>query len=115
MLIGNPIIPPTIEIALIKPATFGLYPGLYLYNDMARFIRPVKHLKSGKTEFIGPLEQIYMNIAVTEVDIRENTTHIELSPTNIFSFLADLTPFSDFNQSPRNMYQCQVCICVRFR
>ena len=105
---GSTLIPPTIEIALIKPSTYGLYPGLYLYNDMARFIRPIKHLKSGKTEFIGPLEQIYMNIAVTDVDIRDNTTHIEISPMNMFSFLADLTPFSDFNQSPRNMYQCQM-------
>ena len=26
----------------------------------------------------------------------------------MFSALATLTPFSDFNQSPRNMYQCQV-------
>ena len=25
------------------------------------------------------------------------------------SIVANLTPFSEFNQSPRNMYQCQVC------
>ena len=26
----------------------------------------------------------------------------------MLSLIASLTPFSDFNQSPRNMYQCQV-------
>ena len=33
-------------------------------------------------------------------------THEELQPTEIFSTLAALTPFSNHNQSPRNMYQC---------
>ena len=37
------------------------------------------------------------------------TTHLECSPTSMLSYIASLTPFSDFNQSPRNMYQCQVC------
>ena len=29
-------------------------------------------------------------------------------PVTLLSIVANLTPFSDFNQSPRNMYQCQV-------
>ncbi|KAM0678655.1 hypothetical protein BDAP_000764 [Binucleata daphniae] len=32
----------------------------------------------------------------------------EILPTDMFSVVASLTPFSDFNQSPRNMYQCQM-------
>ena len=42
---------------------------------------------------------------------RSNTfpaTHEELSPTAMLSVVANLTPWSDHNQSPRNMYQCQV-------
>lgn len=35
-------------------------------------------------------------------------THIELSAGAMLSELACLTPFSDMNQSPRNMYQCQM-------
>jgi DNA-directed RNA polymerase beta subunit len=35
-------------------------------------------------------------------------THIELSAVAMLSELASLTPFSDMNQSPRNMYQCQM-------
>ena len=36
------------------------------------------------------------------------STHIEFTPTNILSIVANMTPFSDYNQSPRNMYQCQM-------
>merc|ERR1712243_192909 len=32
----------------------------------------------------------------------------EISNTNIFSSLAGSIPFADLNQSPRNMYQCQM-------
>lgn len=35
-------------------------------------------------------------------------THEEIHPTSILSVVASLTPWSDHNQSPRNMYQCQV-------
>ena len=35
-------------------------------------------------------------------------THAETHPMAMLSVVASLTPFSDFNQSPRNMYQCQM-------
>eukprot|EP00923_Selenidium_pygospionis_P040052 GHVN01069376.1.p1 GENE.GHVN01069376.1~~GHVN01069376.1.p1 ORF type:complete len:959 (+),score=108.46 GHVN01069376.1:75-2951(+) len=35
-------------------------------------------------------------------------THMEVSPTNLLSITASMTPFSNHNQSPRNMYQCQM-------
>ena len=35
-------------------------------------------------------------------------THEEIHPTGFLSVVANLTPWSDHNQSPRNMYQCQV-------
>merc|ERR1719453_2252584 len=45
-------------------------------------------------------------------DIPETTpieyTHQEIQPSEMFSHLAALTPFSNHNQSPRNMYQCQM-------
>lgn len=50
-----------------------------------------------------------MEIALLPSDLREGvTTHQELDPTNMLSLIASLTPFSDYNQSPRNMYQCQM-------
>ena len=38
-------------------------------------------------------------------------THRELAASHsMLSVLANLIPFPDFNQSPRNMYQCQMGI-----
>ena len=72
-------------------------------------MRPVRHLATGKPDLVGPFEQVYMDIACLDQDIVPGvTTHQEVLPTNILSVVANLTPFSDYNQSPRNMYQCQV-------
>ena len=105
-----PTIPSTIEVALIPPGNAGSpYAGLYLFTGAARLIRPVLQLTSGQTEMIGPLEQAFMDIACLDEDVREGiTTHQELDPMNMLSLIASLTPFSDQNQSPRNMYQCQM-------
>ncbi|GMH52987.1 hypothetical protein TL16_g01352 [Triparma laevis f. inornata] len=86
----------------------GPYPGLYIFTGPCRFIRPVLHRESGKIEKIGPMEQPNMEIACLPDDIRPETTHQELDPTNMLSLIASMTPFSDYNQSPRNMYQCQM-------
>jgi len=50
-----------------------------------------------------------MEIAVRPEEVRFGVdSHCELWPTSMLSIIASLTPFSDFNQSPRNMYQCQM-------
>ena len=56
---------------------------------------------------------MYLNIAVCEKRRDPEHTHIELAPDSILSALSNCTPLSDFNQSPRNMYQCQVMIIFR--
>ena len=106
----SPIIPKTLEVALIPAGNPGSpYPGLFLFTGAARLVRPVLQRATGKTEYIGPMEQAFMDIACLDEDIREGiTTHQELDPTNMLSLIANLTPFSDQNQSPRNMYQCQM-------
>lgn len=105
-----PSVPPSLEIALVPPGNAGApYPGLFLFTNAARLVRPVLHRSSGCTEFIGPFEQAFLDIACLDEDIKEGiTTHQELDPTNMLSLIANLTPFSDQNQSPRNMYQCQM-------
>ncbi|KAM3161186.1 DNA-directed RNA polymerase subunit beta [Lachancea thermotolerans] len=105
----TPGLPLDLEIGYVPPSSRGQYPGLYLFGGHSRMMRPVKYLPLGKEDIVGPFEQVYMNIAVTPKEIQNNThTHVEFTPTNILSILANLTPFSDFNQSPRNMYQCQM-------
>jgi len=104
------VVPETLEVAFLPPNTNGgPYPGLFLFSGAARLIRPVLNRASGKTEFIGPMEQPFMDIACLPTDIQEGiTTHQEIDPNNMLSLIASLTPFSDYNQSPRNMYQCQM-------
>ena len=82
------------------------FPGVFLATTPARFVRPVKNLEIDGIEFIGPLEQVNMSIACLEEDLRSDSTHKELDPLNMLSIIASTIPFADYNQSPRNMYQC---------
>lgn len=105
----TPGLPLDLEIGYVPPSARGQYPGLYIFGGHSRMMRPVRYLPLDKEDIVGPFEQVYMNIAVTPPEIQNNVhTHVEFTPTNILSILANLTPFSDFNQSPRNMYQCQM-------
>ncbi|RKO97790.1 beta and beta-prime subunits of DNA dependent RNA-polymerase, partial [Caulochytrium protostelioides] len=103
-------VPANLEIGYVPPSTGGQYPGLFLSTTMCRMTRPVKSLLlKEQLDWVSPFEQVYMDIACTTEDIVPGiTTHMEVSPTHILSVVANLTPFSDQNQSPRNMYQCQM-------
>ena len=112
-------VPSTLEIGLIKPTEAATqYPGLYMFSTPARMIRPVLNLRGtdfqneiGKKpdlELIGTFEQPYLEIAVVADEKHDLTTHCELRQTSMLSILAGMIPFPDFNQSPRNMYSCQM-------
>eukprot|EP01088_Endostelium_zonatum_P016920 TRINITY_DN4774_c0_g1_i1.p1 TRINITY_DN4774_c0_g1~~TRINITY_DN4774_c0_g1_i1.p1 ORF type:complete len:731 (-),score=118.78 TRINITY_DN4774_c0_g1_i1:8-2200(-) len=108
-------VPPTLEIGLTLPSSGPQHPGLYMWSGVARMMRPVYYLE-GKVhttnnnlpiELIGSYEQVYLEIACGGT-IPINPTHKEIDEINMLSLVASLTPFSDLNQSPRNMYQCQM-------
>jgi len=119
-------IPKNLEIISIPDEKDRLFPGLHISTTPARFTRPVYNLQMVQKltndakslskeklndciEWISPKEQCFLHIACTPDDFRAGiTTHQEIHPRNILSLIASLTPFSDFNQSPRNMYQCQM-------
>jgi DNA-directed RNA polymerase I subunit RPA2 len=124
---GKNKIPLDLEIGLVMPSEGGQYPGLYLFSSRCRMMRPVKYVLNGRDDQVGSFEQVYMDIAITPEEIEPGvSTHVEHAPTNFMSILANMTPFSDFNQasflgtrlssadlrlysqSPRNIYQCQV-------
>lgn len=79
---------------------------LYLFTNQQRMMRPVYNNETEKIEYIGPLEQTFMDISATPGD--KSKPYCEVHPTYFLSLIASLTPFSDYNQSPRNMYQCQM-------
>lgn len=98
-----------LEVATIT-AEEQAYPGIFLQTQAARMVRPVVNLSAKKVEYIGPMEQPYLMIGITNVS-KENLktyTHEETTSLAHLSLIASLTPFSDMNQSPRNMYQCQM-------
>ncbi|CAN9431151.1 unnamed protein product [Alternaria alternata] len=103
---GSHNVPLEMEIGYVPGSNGGQYPGVYMFSQSSRMYRPVKYLPLSKTDYVGPFEQPYMSIACTDAEIVSgDSTHVEIEPTNIFSIIANQTPFSDFNQSPRNMYQ----------
>ncbi|KAK4955171.1 hypothetical protein LTR10_007366 [Elasticomyces elasticus] len=104
---GSHNVPVELEVGYIPSSSGGQYPGVYMFSTPARMIRPVKYLPLDKQDFVGAFEQPFMSIACTEPEIASgDSTHVEYDPTNILSIVANQTPYSDFNQSPRNMYQC---------
>ena len=106
---GSHAVPLKLEIGYIPSSNAGQYPGVYMFSTPARMLRPVNYLPLDKTDYVGSFEQPFMSIACTEPEIISgDSTHAEYDPTNILSIVANQTPFSDFNQSPRNMYQCQM-------
>lgn len=106
---GSHNVPAELEIGYTPNSNGGQYPGIYMFSHPSRMYRPVKYLPLNKNDYVGPFEQPFMSIACTEPEIEPgDSTHVEYTPTNILSIVANMTPFSDFNQSPRNMYQCQM-------
>ncbi|XP_020593048.1 DNA-directed RNA polymerase I subunit 2 isoform X2 [Phalaenopsis equestris] len=111
-------IPDDLEVGYVPLSEGGAYPGLYISTSPSRLIRPVKNLccttdQNANIEFVGPFEQAFMEISCPDGGNggrREffPETHEEIHPTGILSVVASLTPWSDHNQSPRNMYQCQM-------
>jgi len=96
---GTRKVPLDLEIGFVPESKGGQYPGLFLFSSRARMMRPVKFLANSKNDQVGSFEQVYMNIAVKPDEIEPGvTTHVEHTPTNFLSILANLTPFSDFNQ-----------------
>lgn len=106
---GTHGVPLHLEIGYVPPSNGGSYPGIYMASGPSRMVRPTTYLPLQKEDYVGSFEQPYMSIAVVPQEIESGeSTHVEVSPTNMLSILANMTPFSDFNQSPRNMYQCQM-------
>lgn len=84
------------------------YPCIYMSLSEGRPLRKVYNIKYGFIEVVDPLEQCYMMISTTLDELTESHTHIELQLETLLSELAAQIPYMVHNQSPRNMYQCQM-------
>ena len=113
MLKVNPAdsrVPEMTEIVLVPEREIpGQYPGLFIFTGAARLMRPVYNLAHNCIEYVGTFESVYLDICIREREAYPGlTTHMEIRPTSFLSNLACTIPLPDFNQSPRNMYQCQM-------
>ncbi len=104
--------PATTEIAMLPHTKGGPFPCIALFTTTSRLIRPVRQVATRRREMIGPLEQVSLDIRCPDGGPGGSAgvqhTHEELDSVSMLSIVASLTPYSDFNQSPRNMYQCQM-------
>lgn len=59
---GDERVPVQLEIACVTPldAGVGTFPGLFLFSQPSRFMRPVMNLVSAQPELIGSLEQVWL-------------------------------------------------------
>merc|ERR1719153_470003 len=103
-------VPEMTEIVLVPERDIpGQYPGLFIFTGAARLMRPVYNLAHNCIEYVGTFESVYMDICIREKEAYTGlTSHKEIRPTSFLSNLACTIPLPDFNQSPRNMYQCQM-------
>ena len=105
-------IPTDLEVAHVTFRKGGVYPGIYIFSSSSRLVRPVLQTSGGEVELIGTLEQSFMSIKTQDGEKRDyefsKFSHEEVRPDSFLSAVASLTPWSDYNQSPRNMYQCQM-------
>jgi len=58
-------------------------------------------VKEGIIEYIDALEEEGTLIALTEEDITEKHTHLEINPIAIFGMTTSMVPYANFNQSTR--------------
>ncbi|XP_054265624.1 DNA-directed RNA polymerase I subunit RPA2 [Macrosteles quadrilineatus] len=101
-------VPDTMEIVFVKQGG-SQFPGIFLFTGPARMVRPVYNLAARQVELVGTFEQVYLDICISQKEAYPGiTTHQELSKDSFLSNLACLIPMPDCNQSPRNMYQCQM-------
>ncbi|KAL3273008.1 hypothetical protein HHI36_014464 [Cryptolaemus montrouzieri] len=103
-------VPYSMEIVLVpKKEVSCQYPGIFIFTGAARMMRPLLNLATREIEYVGTFEQVYLHVCVTAEEVYQGvTTHMELAKTSFLSNLAQLIPMPDCNQSPRNMYQCQM-------
>jgi len=81
--------------------------------DFPEEIINVPNMSEGVIEYIDVLEKDNSLIAMTADELHtkdangyiRNYTHCEIHPSLILGVLASIIPFSDHNQSPRNIYQ----------
>ena len=62
-------------------------------------------VQNGVIEYLDVEESKTVLIATHESEITSETSYLEIHPISILGYASSIIPFSDHNQSPRNMYE----------
>jgi DNA-directed RNA polymerase I subunit RPA2 len=108
--VSSPVVEKLEIAAFLQTTNASAFPCIALFSSSSRLMRPVHNIHSAAIEVIGTMEQDCVAIdSLNQSDsCKEIASHREICSNQILSIVASLTPWSDFNQSPRNMYQCQM-------
>jgi DNA-directed RNA polymerase II subunit RPB2 len=68
---------------------------------LAQYLKTLRP-HTGILEYIDPYEQNEAAIAMFSTDVKPESTHMEIHPSTILSFMTAMIPFSHHNQSLRN-------------
>jgi DNA-directed RNA polymerase beta subunit len=63
-------------------------------------------LRVGVVEYVDVNEENNCLIALSDTELTDQHTHLEVDPLTLLGVVAGLIPYPHHNQSPRNTYQC---------
>ena len=95
------------------PQDISVYPengDVYVYSDRGRIIRPLVSFKTGKIVWLDAAEIQHTTVAMfpaENVEARPFQYH-EIHPSLMFGIGAGVIPYSNHNQSPRNVYEASM-------
>lgn len=112
----------TLEVVYVAPKSKDP-PGLYVFYECGRLMRPVQRLESAVRKdtahlpfplvFIGTWEQSWLDVAAVPSDpldavvqLNRRYEYMEQNGTNLISLTSTTIPFFEHNCSPRNLFQC---------
>ncbi len=56
----------------LENCNYNLYPGLYIFTNSGRMMRPVVNLTTNNVEYIGTMEQCYLHVCIKPEEFIEN-------------------------------------------
>lgn len=77
---------------------------IYIFSDRGRLTRPLSDRRGG-LDWIDPAEAQSLTVAMFPRESAETFSHCEIHPALLFGICSGAIPFSDHNQSPRNVYE----------
>lgn len=101
----------------------GIDETVYIFDTISSLMRKVYNIEEQKEEWIGMKEQVFLDISLGKYSTKDafnkydledgeqdtsSFAYREIDNMNMFSSIASTIPFSDYNPSPRNIYQCQM-------